>query len=188
MEKIKIDSNAFVYPMPMVIVGVTVGGKPNFMAVGWVSRVNYKPPLIAIALGKAHHTTIGIQENKTFSVNVPGVDLIKETDHCGLVSGKKVDKSKLFEVFYGQLKTAPMVKRCPVCMECRVINTLDMEADTLFIAEIAGAYSEEKFMTGGKPDIRKMKPFTLTMPDCKYWAVGEELGKAWDIGREGDTQ
>ena len=29
MEKIKIDSNAFVYPMPMVLVGAVVDGKPN---------------------------------------------------------------------------------------------------------------------------------------------------------------
>jgi hypothetical protein len=27
MEKIKIDNNAFVYPMPMVIVGAVVDGK-----------------------------------------------------------------------------------------------------------------------------------------------------------------
>ena len=39
MGKIKIDINAFVYPMPMVLVGATVENRPNFMAVGWVARV-----------------------------------------------------------------------------------------------------------------------------------------------------
>ena len=51
MEKIKIASNAFVYPMPMVIVGTKTGGKINYMAVGWVTRVNFNPPMIAVALG-----------------------------------------------------------------------------------------------------------------------------------------
>ena len=63
MEKIKIDSGAaFLYPMPMVLVGTVVAGKANFMAVGWVTRVNFKPPLFAIALGP-HHTNKGIDEN-----------------------------------------------------------------------------------------------------------------------------
>jgi len=43
--------------------------------------------------------------------------MVKETDYCGIVSGKKTDKAKLFENFYGKLKTAPMIKqrnRAPV--------------------------------------------------------------------------
>ena len=64
MEKIKIDTGAgFLYPMPMVLVGSVVKEKPNFMAVGWVSRVNFKPALFAIALGP-HYTNVGIDENK----------------------------------------------------------------------------------------------------------------------------
>ena len=58
--KIPVDDNAFVYPMPMTVVGTVVKGRPNFMAVGWVTRVNFKPPLIAVALGKSHLTNEGI--------------------------------------------------------------------------------------------------------------------------------
>lgn len=42
MEKVSIGSNAFLYPMPVVLVGALVDGKANFMAVGWVSRVKEK--------------------------------------------------------------------------------------------------------------------------------------------------
>jgi len=38
-------------------------------------------------------------------------------------------------------------------------------------------------MTDHKPDIKKINPFTLTMPDNQYWSVGENLGKAWDTGK-----
>jgi flavin reductase (DIM6/NTAB) family NADH-FMN oxidoreductase RutF len=54
MSKVKIDSNAFTYPMPMMLVGAMVGGKPNFLAVAWVTRDNFNPPMIAVALGKPH--------------------------------------------------------------------------------------------------------------------------------------
>jgi flavin reductase (DIM6/NTAB) family NADH-FMN oxidoreductase RutF len=183
MEKIKIDPNAFVYPMPMVLVGATVENRPNFMAVGWVSRVNFKPPMIGVALGKTHYTNTGIHQNKSFSVNVPGMDLLEKVDYCGLVSGQNHDKSQWFDIFYGDLPHTPMIRQCPLCLECRLVNPLDLPTNTLFIGEIVGAYAEERFLTDGKPDIHKIVPFTLTMPDHNYWGVGKNVGKAWSIGK-----
>jgi len=184
MGKITIDRNSFVYPMPMVLVGAVVNEKENFMAVGWVSRVNFNPPMIAVALGKMHHTNKGIQKNKAFSVNIPGMDLMEKVDYCGLVSGEKSDKSEVFDVFYGDLTNAPMIRECPLCMECRLVNAVDLPSNTLFIGEIINTYSEERYLTDGKPDIKKIHPFTLTMPDNNYWKVGERAGKAWSIGRK----
>ena len=42
---------------------------------------------------------------------------------------------------------------------------------------------EERYLTDGKPDIKKINPFTLTMPDNNYWQVGNHAGKAWSIGK-----
>jgi len=183
MEKIKIDNNAFIYPMPMAIAGSVVDGKANFMAVGWITRVNFKPPMIAIALGP-HHTNKGIEEHKVFSVNIPGVPLIEKTDYCGLVSGNKTDKSEIFDVFYGDLKSAPLIRECPVCMACKVYDQVKLPFNTLFIAEIVEAFSEEHYLTDGMPDVTKIRPFTLTMPDNNYWEVGKNVGKAWSIGKK----
>jgi flavin reductase (DIM6/NTAB) family NADH-FMN oxidoreductase RutF len=179
--KTRIDSNAFVYPMPVVLAGSVVNGKPNFMTVGWVSRVNYQPPLIAVALGP-HLTNEGIIENKAFSVNIPDLSLMEKTDYCGLFSGKKVDKSQIFEVFYGSLPGAPLIVECPLSMACRLHEAVKLPVNTLFIGEIVEAYCEEACLTDGKPDIQKIKPFTLTMPDNRYWAVGDLAGKAWHAG------
>ena len=182
MEKIKLDTNAFVYPMPMVIAGAVVDGKANFMAVGWVSRVNFKPPMIAVALGP-HYTNQGIEAQKEFSINIPGIDLLEKTDYCGIVTGKTTDKSRLFDVFYGALQGAPLISECPVCMGCRLHETVRLPVNTLYIGEIIEVFSEERFLTDGNPDIRKIRPFTLTMPDNSYWTVGEPAGKAWSAGK-----
>lgn len=183
MEKIKIDNNAFVYPMPMTLVGAVVDSKVNFMAVGWVSRVNFKPPMIGVALGP-HYTNMGIEENKAFSVNIPSLSMIEKTDYCGLVTGSKTDKSGLFDVFYGGLKGAPMIKECPVCMACKVYDIVRLPHNTFFIGEIIDAYSEDQYLTDGMPDVKKINPFTLTMPDKNFWTVGENIGKAWSIGKK----
>ena len=183
MNKIKIDSGAaFLYPMPMVLVGSVVEGRANFMAAAWVSRVNFKPPLILIALGP-HHTNKGIDENKAFSINIPDVSLIEKTDYCGLVSGGKTDKSGLFEVFYGELAGAPLIKECPVCMSCSLYDAVKLPFDVLYIGEPKEVFTEEKYITDSQLDIKKINPFTLSMPDNHYWSVGENLGKAWGIGK-----
>lgn len=184
MKKVKIENNAFVYPMPMVLVGSTEKDKPNFMAVGWVTRVNFNPPMIAIALGKMHYTNKGIHEHRVFSVNVPGSDLLEKTDATGLVSGEKADKSQWFTVFYGNLPKAPMIQECKVCMAVKLVHIVDLPSNEIFIGEIVEAYAEEDVMTANRPDIQKIAPFTLTMPDNNYWKVGANLGKAWGVGKD----
>jgi flavin reductase (DIM6/NTAB) family NADH-FMN oxidoreductase RutF len=179
--KTRIDNNAFLYPMPVVLAGSIVNEKPNFMTVGWVSRVNYQPPMMAISLGP-HLTNQGILEKKAFSISIPDVSLMEKTDYCGLFSGKKVDKSQIFEVFYGSLPGAPLIGECPVSMACRLHEAVRLPVNTLFIGEIVEAYCDEACMTGGKPDIKKINPLTLTMPDNHYWSVGEAVGKAWSVG------
>ena len=183
MGKIAIDENAFTYPMPMVLVGTLVNERPNFMAVGWVTRVNFKPPMIAVALGKIHYTNGGIHASGAFSVNIPNIDLMEKVDYCGLVSGKREDKSSLFTVMPGRKTNAPMIQDCPLCMECKLANVLDLPTNEVFVGEIVGAYVDAECCSEGKPDIRKIRPFTLTMPDNRYWEVGGNAGNAWSIGR-----
>ena len=183
MPKVKIDTNACLYPMPMTLIGAIVENRPNFLAAAWVARVNFQPPMIGVALGKRHYTNGGIEENKAFSVNIPGRDLLEKADYCGIVTGKTVDKSKLFNVFYGDLSKAPMIRECPLCLECRLVQAVDLPVDTFFIGEIVSAYAEDAALTNGQPDIKKMDAFTLTMPDNFYWSVGEKVGQAWSAGK-----
>ena len=184
MKKISVNENAYPYPMPMVLLGTLVEDRPNFMAVGWVARVNFQPPMIAVALGKGHYTNGGIHASGAFSVNIPGTDLLAKVDYCGLVSGRDEDKASLFTVVRGEKTGAPMIDECPLCMECKLHSAVDLPSNTLFIGEIIETYTEERYLTDGKPDIKKINPFTLTMPDNNYWKVGENTGTAWSIGKD----
>ena len=184
MEKMKIDKSTRVYPMPVVVVGAVVEGRINYLTVAWVCHVNSNPPMIGVALGKGHHTNKGIREHKEFGISIPSVDLIKAVDYVGLMSGAKVDKSKIFESFQGQLQYAPMVRSCPLSAECKVVTTVDLPGSEFFIGEIVGVYTEERWLTDGKPDMKKIKPFLLTMPDSRYREVGEIIGSAWSIGKD----
>lgn len=182
MDKIKIGFNVTPYPMPVSLVGANVAGRANFLAIAWLSRVNNRPPIIGITLNRKHYTAEGIMENKTFSVNFPGVDLLEKTDYCGIVSGRKASKEGLFDVFYGETETAPMISQCPLCIECRLYDTVALPTHYLFLGEIVQGYTEDRFMTQGHPDVKKMGVVTLTMPDNAYWTVGDKVGDAWKMG------
>jgi flavin reductase (DIM6/NTAB) family NADH-FMN oxidoreductase RutF len=182
MEKIQMGNNFFI-PMPVVLLGAQVHGKANFMTVGWCSRANANPPMIQCGIGNHHYTHGGIVETGTFSINIPSADLLEKTDYCGLVSGQNVDKSEVFEVFYGNLKTAPMIRECPVSLECRLVQTVLLPTNTIFIGEIAGVHADEDVIRNERPDFLEINPLFLTMPDNRYWRLGKHAGDAWSAGK-----
>lgn len=184
MNKVRVSTHSVAYPMPVVIVGAMVDGKPNFQTVAWMSRVNYTPPMIGISLGKTHHTTKGIHAHGEFSVNLPGPSLLAVTDYVGMVSGEKVDKSRLFETFTGELPNAPMIQQCPLTIECRVNNIVNLGDDEVFIGDVVTIYADEAVTVDGAPDITKIDPILFTMPDNRYWSLGKPLGDAWSVGRD----
>ncbi|WP_290920708.1 flavin reductase family protein [Halodesulfovibrio sp.] len=183
MEKINIGSQGFPIPMPMAILGTHHNGSPNYMALAWVARMNFKPPLLGIAVNNKHASNTAIRETKEFSVNFPSTEMVKVSDYVGLVSGKRTDKSELFDRCYGELKAAPLIKECPLSLECKLYDTVEMATNTFFVGEIVGTWCEERFMTDGVPDIEKIKPFVLTMPDSRYWEIGRCIGHAWQDGK-----
>jgi len=163
-------------------VGAIVRGRPNFVTIAHVGIMDLKT--VSLGMNKTHFTKAGIFENRTFSVNIPSVDLVEKTDYCGLVSGKDVDKSQMFKIFYGQLKTAPMIEECPVNMECRLVKNVDFPAHDIFMGEVVATYADESVLDDqGRLDYALLKPILFTMHDAGYWRLGERFADAWSIGK-----
>ncbi|HNX50465.1 MAG TPA: flavin reductase family protein [Thermoanaerobaculaceae bacterium] len=143
------------------------------------------PPRLMVGLGKEHATNVGIREHGEFSVCIPSVDQVVVTDWCGIVSAKKgVDKAAPFTIFRGSLQHAPMIAQCPLCIECRVHKTVELDGPEIFIADVVGTWTEERFLhPDGKPDFETMRPFVLSMPDGRYYAIGDHIADAWSAGR-----
>jgi len=183
MSKQNIGKAFDICPMPVVIVGTVTNGRPNFMTASWVTKVNSAPPLIGLSLGHEQHTAVGIQQTGQFSISFPNIDQAVLADYCGLVSGRDVDKAARIDIFLGELESAPMVRACPLALECHLSQTVDLPDDYLFIGEVINVYADESVLTSGKVDLTKLSPFVLTMPGETYWALGERVGEAWKIGK-----
>jgi flavin reductase (DIM6/NTAB) family NADH-FMN oxidoreductase RutF len=187
MSKVQLGPKTLIYPMPTFLVGANVDDKPNFMAVAWGGISNLDPPMISVAVRHQRHTNKGIKQNKTFSVNLPSVDLVKETDYCGIVSGVKVDKVKIcgFKVFYGRLKSAPMIEQCPLNLECSLAHVIDLGSHDLIIGKIEETHISDNCLTGGKPDAAKVNPLIYITGELPYYrALGEVVARAFSIGKE----
>lgn len=184
MKKTRLKPRPYMYPKPAVLVGSMVRGKPNFMTIANCGIINYDPPMIYVASNRRHLTNSGIRRRKTFSVNVPNSGMAAVTDYCGIRSGRDVDKSEIFEVFTGELKTAPLIAECPVSFECRLVRTIRMGEEEVFVGEIAAIHVDNGCMTDGKPDIKKIDPLIYSTSDRKYFSLGKEIAPAYSVGKK----
>jgi len=182
MEK-KVIKNIANICMPVTIIGANVNGKPNFMTVGFFSWIEYKPKAIfSISIGKKQYTNIGIKQNETFSVNIPSEKMLVVSDYIGVKSGREIDKTKIFSVFYGDLKTAPMIEEAPINYECKVINTLDFDGvHDIFLGEVIKSYADKDLSEKGL-NVENLKPILLWFD--KYYSVGHQIGQAYKIFKE----
>ncbi|MFP4498055.1 MAG: flavin reductase family protein [Vulcanimicrobiota bacterium] len=185
MNKIElVEAKGFVIPMPVTVIGTLVNKKPNYMAEGWVVNANNKPRILSISINRNHKTYEAIEQNKSFSINIPSRELMEKTDYCGLVSGEKTEKSQLFTAFYGKLKTAPLIEECPVNFECKVYDIIELPTNQLVLGEVVSVFADKDCLTDGLPDISRINPLLLTMPDNNYWAECKKVGKAWKEGEK----
>lgn len=183
-EKIKIGPSSDFFPLPVVLVGVEIDNRPNYLTVAWVNMLNMNPPVIGISLSKTHLDNTYIKSAKSFSVNIPAVSQVAAVDYCGLKSVSDTDKSDVFTTFYGDLENAPMIEECPVNYECKLIKSIEIGTTELFVGKIINMFSNNEYMSDGKPDTKKVNPLILSMHDRSYWELGELVDKAWSAGED----
>lgn len=176
-----------IYPIPIVLAGALVNGKPNYATIGDIGIVGISPALVFICSHVNHHTNIGIREHKAFSINIPSINMLRQTDYCGIVSGAEEDKSHLFTNFFGQLDTAPMIEECPVNLECKVIRMFTFEHREIFIGEVISTFvSSELLIEDGErkiiPTMERLDPIIYAL-DNKYYKIGESIGTGYQEGQ-----
>ena len=127
-------------PVPVVLVscGGTPEWKPNIITIAWVGSVCSDPPMLSISVRPQRYSFEIIKMTGEFVVNIPGRNLAKVTDWCGMVSGRHEDKFA-----HPQLNAAPalqvqcpIIPECPINIECRVRQELALGTHTMFVAEV----------------------------------------------------
>jgi flavin reductase (DIM6/NTAB) family NADH-FMN oxidoreductase RutF len=138
------------------------------------------PPLVYISSHKRHYLNGGILDNDCFSINFPTREMLPLVDYCGQVSGWEVDKGALFEVFYGKLKAAPLIRSCPVNLECELVKEFAIQHRQIFIGQVAETHVDEEFVSHEEgrltiADLGRLDPILYAL-DNRYYQVGESIG------------
>ena len=86
------------------------------------------PPALGISLKKDRYTLKLIRETQEFAVNIPDSKKFVQVDYCGITNGKRCDKFKdtgFTRIDSSKIKV-PIIKECPLNIECKVIKEVDM--------------------------------------------------------------
>jgi len=152
-EKIDVEfSSAYrlLHPMHTVLVScVGKAGKPNVLPLAWAMPTSRHPALIAVSVAPSRYSHRLIEETKEFVVNLPTVEIVKETLFCGRTSGKntnKFDETELTPMPAKKVK-APIIEECVAHLECILHNQFKTGDHTIFVGQVVAAYVNKGVFT-----------------------------------------
>lgn len=186
--KRSLGSHTLLYPEPALLVGsYDVEGKPNIMTAAWGGICSSGPVSLYVSIRPERWTHAAVLERKAFTVSVASVGLMTETDFAGIVSARRHDKFSMAGLtpVRAEKVDAPYVAECPVILECRLSQTVDLGVHTMMIGEILDVKADEDCIDPetGFPDMLKVAPLIFDSGSRGYYGVGRRVGDAFSAGK-----
>lgn len=149
MKKNIFKGSVVLNPVPVVMVtSRNSEGKDNVFTVAWTGTICTKPPMLSISIRPERLSYEYIKETMEFTVNLPTRKLTRETDYCGVRSGRTNDKIQEmgFTMREGKEVKSPYIEECPVNIECRVKQIIPLGTHDLFLAEVLCSHIDSKLL------------------------------------------
>jgi flavin reductase (DIM6/NTAB) family NADH-FMN oxidoreductase RutF len=189
MAKKTLEASPLLFPVMTALVSCqgTTGGA-NIITVSWGGILRTYPPVVGISVQKTHFSHRLIMETKEYVLNLPTEDILWKVDYCGWVSGSEEDKFTMTGLtpIPSRIVKAPAIRECPVNLECKVREIIDLEPYHLFIADVVATVADEEvILPGGDEadgiafkevlDVINCKPISYIPGSGKYWKFSKEL-------------
>lgn len=177
--KIKQQPSPVLFPLPTVLVtSVSKDGIINVATIAWTGVLCSEPPMVGIGVRPSRHTYKYLQETMEFVINIPQADYLQQTDQCGIISGEKEDKFSLtgFTAEQADIVKAPLIKECPVNVECVVKQILPLGTHDFFVAEVVAVHVDDSILDeNGRIDSLKANPIAYLASG--YNSLKEQIGR-----------
>ncbi|MFX0116169.1 MAG: flavin reductase family protein [Candidatus Hodarchaeota archaeon] len=178
MKKEQKPSTAII-PCPAVLLSVGEGSDANIITLSWVANVNSIPPCIAAGVRPERHSYGLLKETGDFVINIPSKSQLRATIICGTKSGKDINKWETCELTSkpSTLVKSPMIAECPINIECKTQQVIDLGSHHLFIGEVLAVHVDEEVIDeSGRVDVAAANLFTFNpVAGGEYWALGSKL-------------
>lgn len=178
MSKVTWKSGTFIYPLPAVMVSCGTMEESNIITVAWTGIINTDPAMCYISVRPTRHSYEMIKKTGEFVINLTTKDLAYATDWCGVKTGAKVDKFKEMKLTKerANIIKAPLIKECPVSVECKVKEIVPLGSHDMFVAEIVAIDADEKYIDEkGAFDISKCD--LIAYANGGYYPLESKIGK-----------
>jgi flavin reductase (DIM6/NTAB) family NADH-FMN oxidoreductase RutF len=112
-----------------------------------------------------------------FVINLTTSALCRQTDFCGVKSGRNIDKIAAcgFHTLPSEKIAVPIIEECPVALECKVTESKPLGSHTMFLAEIVGIDVDDKYIDSkGKLNLQQCG--LTAYAHGEYFALGRKLG------------
>ena len=173
------------FPMPVLMIGTyDENGVVNVMNAAWGQICDTDK--IIMSLTETHKTVANIKLNKAFTVALADVKHLDVADYFGIVSGNRVP-DKFEKSGYHATKSenvnAPIIDEFPLVMECELAEIIDSDSIYGVVGKIINVKANEEILSdNGKVDVTKLDAAMFDQFQNGYYAVGEKVGQAWNIG------
>jgi len=141
-----LDSEQLRHAMRAWTTGVTVvtathAGQQYGMTVNSFTSISLEPPLVSLALKRLTHTHELVEKSGEFSVTILASHQKELSDRF---AGKHPEVKDRFEGVSTEslLIKAPLIKDGIAYFNCRVVNSIPIGENTLFVAEVIAAQGE----------------------------------------------
>ncbi len=165
-------------PCPVVLLSVKGPERPNIITLSWAANVCSKPPTMVVGIRPERHSYDLVKDAGEYVLNIPSADLIEGTVFAGTKSGREYDKFSEggFTPKAASKVSAPMIKECPINIECKTREIVPLGAHDLFIADVLAVHIDESVLDEkGRFDASKTTLFTYLPLNGQYWTLGEKL-------------
>ncbi len=178
MARRNLKGGALTAPLPPALVSVGTSERSNLITIGWTGILATAPPSTYISVRPERYSHKLLDENGEFVIHLASEDLAPAVDYCGIYTGEKVDKFEKCNLtkIPSQHVTPPTVAECPVAIECRVREVVNMGSHDVYIADILGvSVDEELFDEAGKMHLEWAN--LLAYMHGEYFTLGSRIGK-----------
>ena len=176
--KRQMNPGTVVVPCPVVLLSVAGEDRPNIITLSWVANVCSKPPMIVVGIRPERHSHNLVKDAGEFVLNIPSSEQIEGTEFAGTKSGRNHDKFTEggFTPEPATKVNAPMVKECPINIECKTTQIIPLGSHDLFVAEVVAVHVNESTLNEkGRFDASKTSLFTYLPLNGQYWTLGKQI-------------
>lgn len=141
-------ANAYrVTPTGLYLISTAYQGKRNVQFAFRALGIGDDPPLLVIGIQEANFSREVIQKSGEFVINICSENQLHAVDKSRNLSGRDVEDKFIalgMNTIPAKHVQAPLVKGCHANVECKMVNSLELEGLHLFVGQALASYMDDQ--------------------------------------------